>query len=115
MTLQQALAFGLIGLTIAAFVWGRWRYDVVAVTALLAGVIVGVVPAKAAFDGFKNDITVIIACALVVSAAFARSGVVESMLRPLIPRLKTAATQTPFFTLRSDEHTSDLQSIMRIS
>jgi di/tricarboxylate transporter len=99
MTLQQALAFGLIGLTIAAFIWGRWRYDVIAVTALLLGVVIGVVPAKAAFDGFKNDITVIIACALVVSAAFARSGIVESLLRPLIPRLKSSATQVPFFTL----------------
>ena len=36
MTLQQALAFALIGLTIACFVWGRWRYDVIALTALLA-------------------------------------------------------------------------------
>jgi di/tricarboxylate transporter len=99
MTLQQALAFGLIGLTICAFIWGRWRYDVIAITSLLVGVTIGVVPAKAAFDGFKNDITVIIACALVVSAAFARSGIVESLLRPLIPRLKSSATQVPFFTI----------------
>jgi hypothetical protein len=27
MTLQQGLAFGLVGLTIVAFIWGRWRYD----------------------------------------------------------------------------------------
>jgi di/tricarboxylate transporter len=99
MTLQQALAFGLIAATIAAFIWGRWRYDVIAVTALLLGVVIGVVPAESAFDGFRNDITVIIACALVVSAAFARSGIVESLLRPLIPHLKTAATQVPLFTL----------------
>ena len=45
MTLQQGLAFGLIGLTIAAFIWGRFRYDVIALCALLAGVAVGVVPA----------------------------------------------------------------------
>ena len=38
MTLQQGLAFGLIGLTIAAFIWGRFRYDVIALCALLAGV-----------------------------------------------------------------------------
>jgi di/tricarboxylate transporter len=97
MTLQQALAFGLIGATIAAFIWGRWRYDVIALTALLIGVVIGVVPAKHAFDGFRNDITVIIACALVVSAAFAKSGVVEAILRPLLPRLKGPATQVPLF------------------
>ncbi|HET6971209.1 MAG TPA: SLC13 family permease [Phenylobacterium sp.] len=97
MTLQQGLAFGLVILTIAGFVWGRWRYDVIAVVALLVGIVIGVVPAKAAFDGFKNDITVIIACALVVSAAFAKSGAVEAALRPIIPHLKSPATQAPLF------------------
>ena len=33
MTLQQALAFGLIGLTIACFIWGRWRYDLISLAA----------------------------------------------------------------------------------
>lgn len=98
MTLQQGLAFGLVGLTIVAFVWGRFRYDLIALVALLAGVIVGVVPAEKAFDGFANDITVIIASALVVSAAFARSGVVEAVLRPLLPRLKTERSQIPVLT-----------------
>lgn len=97
MTPQQALAFGLMGVTIAAFIWGRWRYDVIAVLALLAGVTLNIVPAKQAFDGFKNDITVIIACALVVSAAFAKSGIVEIVLRPLIPHLKSATSQVMLF------------------
>jgi di/tricarboxylate transporter len=95
MNLQQGLAFGLIAATVACFIWGRFRYDVIAVTALLAGVLLGVVPVTSAFDGFRNDITVIIACALVVSAAFARSGVAEAALRPLIPHLKTERTQVP--------------------
>jgi di/tricarboxylate transporter len=99
LTLQQGLAFGLIGLTIVAFIWGRWRYDVIALVSLLLGIMIGVVPAKEAFDGFRNDITVIIACALVVSAAFARSGIVESLLRPLIPYLKTERTQVPLFVV----------------
>jgi len=98
MTLQQALAFGLLGLTIGGFVWGRWRYDVIALVALLAGVVVGVVPADRAFSGFANDVTVIIACALVVSAAFARSGIVESVLRPILPRLTSPQVQVPLFT-----------------
>ncbi len=98
MTLDQGLAFGLVALTIAAFIWGRFRYDVVAVCALLAGVAVGVVPAKQAFAGFSNDITVIIAAALVVSAAFAKSGIVEAVLRPLVPRLKTERSQVPVLT-----------------
>jgi len=99
MTFDQGLAFGLVAVTIAAFIWGRFRYDVVAVCALLAGVALGVVPAKQAFSGFSNDITVIIAAALVVSAAFAKSGIVEAVLRPLIPRLKSERSQVPVLTL----------------
>jgi di/tricarboxylate transporter len=98
MTLQQGLAFGLVGLTIVGFVWGRFRYDVVAVVALVAGVAIGVVPAKSAFDGFSNDVTVIIAAALVVSAAFSRSGIVELVLRRILPLLKTEQTQVPVLT-----------------
>ncbi len=98
MTLQQALAFGLIGLTIAAFIWGRFRYDVIAVCALLAGVVIGVVPAENAFDGLSNDITIIVGAALIVSAAFARSGLIEAMLRPLAPHLKTERSQVPVLT-----------------
>lgn len=97
MTLQQALAFGLIGITVACFIWGRWRYDVIALASLLLGLALGVVPAEKAFDGFANDVTVIIACALVVSAAFARSGIVESVLRPVLPYLTSARTQVPLF------------------
>lgn len=97
MTLQQAMAFGLIGLTIACFIWGRWRYDLVSLGALLASVALGLTPARQAFDGFANDVVVIIACALVVSAGFARSGVAEALLRPVVPRLKSARSQVPVF------------------
>ena len=95
MTPSQGLAFGLIVVTLAMFVWGRFRYDLVALAALLAGVIVGVIPAEHAFDGFKSDVVIIIAAALVVSAAFDRSGIVELVLRPILPRLKSEASQAP--------------------
>lgn len=98
MTLQQGLAFGLIALTIGAFIWGRFRYDLVAVVALVAGLAIGIIPAEAAFDGFKNDVTVIIACALIVSAAFARSGVIELAMRRVMPLLKTERSQVPVLT-----------------
>jgi len=98
MTLQQGLAFGLVVLTVAGFAWGRIRYDLVALISLLVGLIVGVIPAKSAFDGFKSDVVVIIACALIVSAAIARSGVVEAVTRPLFSRLATQQSQVPALT-----------------
>ncbi|MFN3520804.1 MAG: SLC13 family permease [Phenylobacterium sp.] len=93
MSYDQALAFSLVGVTIALFVWGRFRYDLVALAALGAGLALGVVPAAEAFAGFSSDITVIIASALVVSAAVSRSGAIERLLRPLLPRLKSEAAQ----------------------
>lgn len=99
MTLQQGLAFGLVGLTIVAFIWGRFRYDLIALGALVAGLAIGVIPAEAAFDGLRNDVTVIIAAALVVSAAFARSGIVEMALKRVLPLLKTERSQTPVLTV----------------
>ncbi|RZJ95806.1 MAG: SLC13 family permease, partial [Brevundimonas sp.] len=99
MTLQQGLAFGLVGLTIVAFVWGRFRYDLIACVALVLGLLIGVIPAEAAFDGFRNDVTVIIAAALVVSAAFARSGIVELAMKRILPLLKTERSQTPVMTV----------------
>lgn len=95
MTLQQGLSFGLIGATVLCFLWGRWRYDLIALGALAVGVAIGLIPAKSAFDGFSNDIVVIIASALVLSAAISRSGLVDRLMAPLLPRLATERTQTP--------------------
>ena len=95
MTFHQGLAFGLIAVTLGLFIWGRLRYDLIALGSLLTGVIIGVIPAPSAFDGFKSDVVVIIAAALVVSAAFERSGIVEVVLRPLLARLKTEQSQVP--------------------
>jgi di/tricarboxylate transporter len=95
MTLAQGLAFLIVGGAIAMFAWGRFRYDVIALIALLVGVVAGVVPARRAFSGFTSDVVVIIACALVVSTAIARSGVVEQLLQPILSRLKTTRVQVP--------------------
>jgi di/tricarboxylate transporter len=67
----------------ALFAWGRWRYDLVAVVTLLTAVVVGIVPAEKAFKGFGDDIVIIVASALLVSAGVARSGVIERPLRQL--------------------------------
>ena len=76
MTLAQGLAFAIVIIMMALFVWGRWRYDLVAAVALLASVIVGVIPPDQAFKGFSDDIVIIVGSALVVSTAVARSGVI---------------------------------------
>jgi di/tricarboxylate transporter len=75
------LAFGILAATMILFVWGRLRYDLVAIVALLASLAAGTVPASKAFTGFSDDIVIIVASALVLSAAIGRSGIIESALR----------------------------------
>ncbi|MCW1912940.1 SLC13 family permease [Luteolibacter sp. GHJ8] len=89
----QAYSFGILGLTMGLFMWGRLRYDLVAVWALLASIACGTVPAQKAFSGFSDDIVIIVASALVVSSAVARSGIVESGLRWISGHLGTLQWQ----------------------
>ncbi|HEX8663098.1 MAG TPA: SLC13 family permease [Beijerinckiaceae bacterium] len=93
MTLQQGLAFGILGAMMALFVWGRLRYDLVAALALLAAVVSGIVPAKEAFKGFSDDIVIIVGSALLVSAAVARSGAVEVAMRFASPYVGSVRAQ----------------------
>src|SRR3569832_817405 len=93
MTRDQFLAFAVIGAMMVMFVWGRIRYDLVAGLALLAAIVVGVVPFDKAFSGFSNDILVIVGAALLVSAAVTRSRLMEGLLQVLGPRLTSVRAQ----------------------
>ena len=93
MTIPQMLAFLIIAGMMVAFMLGRWRYDLVAVCALLVGLLVGIVPFERAFVGFSNDIVIIVGSALVVSAAVARSGIMEILIRRYVPRMSSPRLQ----------------------
>src|SRR5436190_9451260 len=93
MSVAQVLSVGLIAATMGLFVWGRLRYDLVALISLLAGIVAGIVPPEKAFTGFSDDIVIIVASALLVSAAVARSGVVEDVLQRVGPYLTTTTLQ----------------------
>ena len=80
MTFQQWLSVALLGAMMVFFVWGRFRYDVTAVLALLAALALGLVPPEKAFVGFSDDIVIIVGSALVLSAAVQRSGLIEAVL-----------------------------------
>jgi di/tricarboxylate transporter len=66
--------------------WGRWRYDLVSFAALIAAVVLGVVPAERAFSGFSNDATVIVALVLVAGYGLTRSGAIELITRGIIAK-----------------------------
>ena len=91
--LDQAFAFAIILGTMGLLIWGRIRYDLVALLALLTSVACGIVKPDQAFSGFSDDIVIIVGSALVVSAAIGRSGLVETLMKPLVPRMRTSGMQ----------------------
>jgi len=84
MTTDQIILFSLFGLVFAFLLWGRFRYDLVAFTALMLGVVLGVVPVADAFSGFGHPATIVVALVLVVSAGLVRSGAVFLITRTLV-------------------------------
>ncbi|RWL16117.1 MULTISPECIES: SLC13 family permease [Mesorhizobium] len=93
MTTPQILSFAVIFVMMAALVWGRYRYDLVAAAALLLGLAVGIVPFDEAFSGFSDDIVVIVGSALLVSAGIARSGIMEVAIKRFVPNLSGVRSQ----------------------
>jgi len=93
MTTPQYLSLALLVAMMAMFVWGRFRYDVTAMLALLGGLALGIVKPKEAFTGFSDDIVIIVGSALVISAAVQRSGVVERALSLIAGRVTRIRTQ----------------------
>ena len=84
MSTDQILLFSLFGAVFALLLWGRFRYDIVAFSALMIGVVLGVVPQKDAFAGFGHPATLVVALVLVVSAGLVRSGAVFLITRTLV-------------------------------
>ncbi len=93
MTAEQSLAFLVIGAMMVFFIWGRFRYDVIACSALMLAVAVGIVPYDHAFDGFSDDIVIIVGSALIVSAGVARSGIVDAAIQRFLPNISSVRAQ----------------------
>ncbi|WP_417438843.1 SLC13 family permease [Idiomarina sp.] len=73
----------LIGIILVAmlvlFVIDKWRYDLVAMMALLSAAILGLVPTAEVFSGFGNAAVITVAAVLIISQALWRSGVVDAL------------------------------------
>lgn len=93
LTMDQTAAIAIVVIMLAVFIWDKWRYDVVAMGALLAGLIVGIVPQENAFVGFSDQVVVVMASVLVVSKAIARSGVLDRFVRKLLTGVESPSAQ----------------------
>jgi di/tricarboxylate transporter len=85
LSIDQILILSIAVATLALFLWGRWRHDMVALAALLACVFGGLVPARDAFTGFAHPAVITVACVLVLSQGLQSSGAVDALTRRLLP------------------------------
>jgi len=85
MNTEQILILVILAATTAMFLWGRWRHDMVAVSALFACVAAGLVPAAEAFGGFGHPAVITVACILILSSGLKNSGAVDVLTRYAVP------------------------------
>ncbi|MDT8319948.1 MAG: SLC13 family permease [Xanthomonadales bacterium] len=86
MTAEQIQILAILGLTVVAFVSGRWRHDIVALASLLVCVFFGLVPAPEAFSGFGHPAVITVACVLILSAGLQATGAVDAIARRAVPK-----------------------------
>jgi len=99
LSLDQIFLLSLLAAVLILFVWGRWRYDVVAIGAMLLVAIVGIVPARDVFLGFGHPATLTVAMVLIISRGLLNSGVIDLMAEHVLRPLKSATGQISLMSL----------------
>ena len=91
MSVEQIELFALFAAVFALLFWGRWRYDLVAFSALLVALVLGLVPTDQAFSGFGHPATVIVALVLVISRGLLNSGAIDLITRRMVDAGRSVA------------------------
>jgi di/tricarboxylate transporter len=99
MTVNQVAAFAILVLALGLFASGRFRHDVVAVIALLAVAVTGLltgtplVPQNQLLTGFGHPAVITVAAVLIISRALSNSGVVDLISARISPLMTTPHSQ----------------------
>lgn len=75
--MDQWIVFAVLAAALVLFVWGRWRYDLVAIAALLVLAVPGIIPADRVFSGFGHPAVITVAAVLVVGRGLLNGGLVD--------------------------------------
>jgi di/tricarboxylate transporter len=82
-TFDQMMVFAILLVTLVLFIWGRWRYDIISLGALLLVFLAGLVPADQVFLGFGHPAVITVVAVLVLSRGLLNAGVVDTLSRYL--------------------------------
>lgn len=82
-TFDQVVILSVLLGTLVMFIWGKIRYDLVALSALLIACISGVIPFEKAFLGFSHPAVIMTACILILTNALGQSGSLDLIISHL--------------------------------
>lgn len=88
MNFDQIVIISIIALLLFLFIWGRYRYDIVAMIGLFSASIFGLIPSDQMFSGFGHPATITVAIVLILSYGLTKSGAVEGVARVIAPLAK---------------------------
>ena len=89
MNFQQVTLLLIISHAFIFFLWGKIRYDLVALLALLAAAIFGIIPVNKTFSGFGHPAVFMVISVLIISHALSEVGATEMLSKYLYPFTKT--------------------------
>ena len=103
MTTPQILICVIVLAVTVLFIWGRWRYDLVAFGGLMAATAVGVIPTSQTFDGFSHPAVITVLALFIWWPAMAASEYRSTPAPPWgseVERIKAKCLSDPAFIER---------------
>lgn len=77
--MDHLFVFITLVLVLILFIWGKFRYDLVSLFALMVLVVVGAIPSEKAFSGFAHPAVITVAVVLIIGKALENSGVIDML------------------------------------
>ncbi len=88
LTRDMVLVLGLVGFTVAMFMFERIRADATALVVLMALGLLGLVPASQLFDGFSGNAVISVMATMILGAGLDRTGALNRLAVWLLRRSK---------------------------
>lgn len=97
-TIQPYTIIIILLMTMVLFISGKWRYDVVAMGALMISVALGAVPFSQVYSGLSNTAVVTVACVMIISNTISRTGVLDTLVQKISHLIKSPLWHTVILT-----------------
>ncbi|PCH64118.1 MAG: SLC13 family permease [SAR86 cluster bacterium] len=85
MTSDQIVLLTILVALLGLLIWGRWRFDIVALGALFVAGVFGIIPDDQLFSGFGNPATITVILVLILSFGLTKSGAIEFFAQLIDP------------------------------